>query len=219
MLNSEVDSFGSQATEPRIGAVINKLTGQNLATPSPHKEEVESFDPFDPKNLRIDQSFLKQGVAKKLLTTIPVRKPHRQDFVRVHPDVNYRVPTALLEYERDTYILTPGFAPQRGQNEYYMATIYVCINRQKVVSLWPVKTPGVDGKQMAWHTSAQEAAELAMSRWVRVTANMDLGAYEISEALAEYDEPVWPDLSFRDLLKIGFKNRMIACWGRSLITE
>jgi hypothetical protein len=168
-----------------------------------------AHDPFDPENLRIDQSSLSHGAAKKLLTTIPVRKPHKQDFVRVHPSIDYRVPTALLDFERDTYIITPRFAAQLGQNEYYMATVYVCINRQKVVSLWPVKTPSADGKQSAWYSSAQDGAELAMARWVRITANMELGAYEISEAIADYGEPVWPDLPFRDLLQIGFKTRMI----------
>ena len=33
-----------------------------------------------------------------------------------------------------------------------------------------------------WHQSAAEAAERAMTCWVRVTANRSLGAYEIFEA-------------------------------------
>src|SRR6478609_4411349 len=43
-------------------------------------------DPFDPENLRLDQSFVETSGVKKLLTTVPVRKPNNQDFVRVHPD-------------------------------------------------------------------------------------------------------------------------------------
>jgi hypothetical protein len=43
-----------------------------------------SPDPFDPAALRLDQSFTEGPAVKKLLTTIPVRKPGAQDFVRVH---------------------------------------------------------------------------------------------------------------------------------------
>jgi hypothetical protein len=44
------------------------------------------LDPFDPASLRLDQTFTDGTAVKKLITTIPVRKPSRQDFVRVHSD-------------------------------------------------------------------------------------------------------------------------------------
>ena len=47
-------------------------------------------DPFDPANLRLSQSFTETVGVKKLLTTVPVRKPSPQEFVRVHPDPEYR---------------------------------------------------------------------------------------------------------------------------------
>ena len=47
-------------------------------------------DPFDPANLRLSQSFVETAGVKKLLTTVPVRKPSPQDFVRVHPSPEYR---------------------------------------------------------------------------------------------------------------------------------
>jgi hypothetical protein len=191
----------------------NRLT--NLS----ETETTVPIDPFDPESLRLDQSSLNYGAAKKLLTTIPVRKPHKQDFVRVLSRPDYRVPVALIDFERDTYVVAPQFAAQLSPTEYYMATVYVCINRQKVVSLWPVKTPAADGRQMEWYTSAQTGAELAMIRWVRITANMDLGAYEISEAIADYGEPEWPDLPFRELLRIGFKTRMISDESHTVIQK
>jgi predicted DNA-binding transcriptional regulator AlpA len=39
-------------------------------------------NPFDPAALRLDQSYADTVAVKKLLTTVPVRKPNRQDFVR-----------------------------------------------------------------------------------------------------------------------------------------
>ena len=48
-----------------------------------------------------------------------------------------------------------------------------------------------------------------MTRWVRLTANMSLGAYEIFEAAGNIPQPVWPELSFPELLKIAFRDRLI----------
>ncbi len=37
-------------------------------------------DPFDPASLRLDQSFTEGAGVKKLLTTVPVRKPKSTGF-------------------------------------------------------------------------------------------------------------------------------------------
>ena len=64
-------------------------------------------------------------------------------------------------------------------------------------------------KHNEWHRSAAEAAELAMHRWVRLSANMALGAYEIFEAIGNLPEPIWPELPFSEILRIAFRDRMI----------
>jgi hypothetical protein len=70
---------------------------------------------------------------------------------------------------------------------------------------------------MEWHRSAAEAAELAMARWIRVKANMSLGAYEIFEAASSIPDPQWPALSFNGLLRIAFRDRLIVDAGHSVI--
>jgi hypothetical protein len=168
-------------------------------------------DPFDPAALRLDQSFADTGGVKKLLTTVPVRKPNRQDFVRVHPDPAYRLtPAAIIELkeDREVYLLTPAMASQLP-GEFATATLFTTVNRQGVLHLWPVKLPGPDGKHNEWHRSAAEAAERAMKRWVRLTANLSLGAYEMFEATGDLAEPEWPDLPFVDILKIAFRDRIV----------
>ena len=171
----------------------------------------DDLNPFDPAALRLDQTFAEGTAVKKLLTTVPVRKPNRQDFVRVHPDHDYRLsPAAIIELrdDREIYLVTPTIAPSLTQ-ELVVTTIFTAINRQGVVFLWPVRLPGPNGKQNAWHSSAELAAETAMRRWVRVTSNMSLGAYEVFEAAANIPEPVWPELSFLELIKIAFQNRLV----------
>jgi hypothetical protein len=170
-----------------------------------------ALNPFDPAALRLSQSFADTVGVKKLLTTVPVRKPNRQDFVRVHPEPAYReTPIAIIELkeDRETYLLTPGIA-QQLPGEFNAVTIYTAINRQGVLQLWPVKLPGPDGKHNEWHRSAGEAAERAMEQWVRVKSNTSLGAYELELASGNLPEPVWPDISFEDILKIAFRDRYV----------
>lgn len=167
-------------------------------------------DPFDPSRLRLDPSYVKTIGVKKLLTTVPVRKPTRQEFVRVHPGSEYRLTAAIIESkdERETYLLTPEIA-QQLPNEFTPAVLFTTINRQSVLFLWPVKLPGPDGKENPWHRSAMAAAEKALSAWVRVASNMPLGAYDLHEALGALPEPEWPDFSFSEILRIAFRERYV----------
>jgi hypothetical protein len=169
-------------------------------------------DPFDPASLRLDQSFADTAGVKKLLTTVPVRKPNRQDFVRVHSDPQYRLtPAAIIEVkeDREVYLVLPGLAQQLPPGEFSVVTLYLTINRQGVVHLWPVKLPSPDGKHNEWHRSAAEGAERAMGVWIRVTANMSLGAYEIREATGELSDPDWPAYPFEEILRVAFRGRIV----------
>jgi hypothetical protein len=167
-------------------------------------------DPFDLKNLRLDQSFVESAGVKKLLTTIPVRRPNPQDFIRAHPSSDYRAAFAMIEFkeEREVYLLPPHIALELP-GEFVMAMMHTIINRQGVLSIWPVRLPASDGRINEWHRSAAEAAELAIARWIRVKANMALGAYEIFEAASTIADPKWPGLTFQEIIRIAFRDRLV----------
>ncbi len=67
--------------------------------------EPEPLDPFDPEALRLSQDFAALADVKPILATVPVRKPNKQDYVRIHAAEDYQLTTALLELkeERETY--------------------------------------------------------------------------------------------------------------------
>jgi hypothetical protein len=91
------------------------------------------------------------------------------------------------------------------------------INRQGVLFLWPIRLPGADGKIDEWSRSALDAADEAKTRWVRVTSNMSLGAYEVAVASAQVAEPDWPDLSFQEIIKIAFRDKMVSDWNHPVL--
>jgi hypothetical protein len=170
----------------------------------------EPSDPFDLSNLRLDQSFVESAGVRKLLTTIPVRKPNKQDFNRVHPAPEYRANLAIIDLreDREIYLVPPSIAINLP-GEYAMMTVYTAINRQGVLFLWPVKLPAPDARPNEWNRSAAEAANLAMRRWVRVMPNHSLGAYDIYEAESTVPDPEWPGLSYQEMLRVGFRDHLI----------
>jgi hypothetical protein len=170
-------------------------------------------DPFDPARLRLPQNFGVSLGVKKALLTIPVRKPSKEWFVQVHPDESYRLQTAVIELkeDRETHLVAPELWPELATSEstFGQRAIFTAINRQGVVFLWPIRLPGHDGKLDDWNQSALEAATMAAGNWVRIAANMSLGAYDVFEATCKLPEPEWPDLLFGELLKTAFKSRYI----------
>ena len=180
----------------------------------------EPADPFDLANLRIDPAFIENAGVTKLLTTVPVAKPRPQDFVRVRKDAEYRDTFAVLEWQEDRefYVVVPSVA-QELPGECVYVRLYTTINRQGVVSLWPVKLPGSDGRVLEWHRSLGEAAERAMEGWVRVRANRSLGAYEIFLGSPSIPKPEWPEISFQELVRVGFRDRLVDRLDHPLITK
>ena len=150
------------------------------------------------------------AALKKLLTTVPVRKPNRQDFVRVHPESSYVLDTMLLNLkeERETYLIDPSLRDGITR-ELTFTRLALAVNRQKVVFLWQLRLPDSSGKTDAWSLSAMEAYEEAKRSWVRVSANMSLGAHEIYEALGDLSEPEWPEETMTEIVRIAFRNSFI----------
>jgi hypothetical protein len=168
-------------------------------------------DPFDIASLRLNSSFLETAGVKKLLTTVPARKPSPQDFIRVHPAPEYRENFAMVDLkdDREDYLVRPELL-QELAGEVVFKTVFTAVNRQGVIFLWPIRLPAPDDRKTDWPRSAREAAELAMTRWVRLKANMSLGAYEITLAESVMADPVWPGLSYQDLVRIAYRDRMVA---------
>ena len=180
----------------------------NDDVPSPG--EPKSDDPFDPSRLRLSQDFAANIGVKKALITVPVRKPDRQTFVRVHSDPDYRLETAVLELkeERETYLVARELWPELA-GDVVPKVLRTAVSRQGVIFLWPIRLPDSDGRLDEWSRSALEGAKRAENHWVKLVGNQSLGAYEVYDATGELPDPEWPEVIFDELLKIAFKDRYI----------
>jgi hypothetical protein len=150
------------------------------------------------------------GIKKPLLTVL-VDKPNRSWFFRSHPSADYRLTTYLIEDGRDRYLIAPALHEElQTEPNCKLKLLATCISRQKVTLLWPLTLPQEGGgRGDNWHRSAMEALEMSTRRWIRVVANMDLGANEVFEASGQLSEPEWPQESFAEILRIAFKDKFI----------
>jgi hypothetical protein len=175
--------------------------------------EEKSIDPFNPASLRLDQTFNEGAGVKKLLTTVPVRKPHRQEWVRVHAGDEAFMTVAILEHKDDgeLYFVMPDVA-EALSGECYAAKVHLAITRAGVPFILPVRLPAPDGKWSAWHRSLADAAEQAKRQWVRVASNRSLGAYEILVVANDstIPGPIWPEEPFLKVLEIASQGRVIS---------
>ena len=194
------------------------MTKPTLQAVDPDTSTTSAPNPFDLASLRLNPSFVETAGVKKLLTTVPARRPSPQDFVRVHPSPDYRENFAMIDLkdDREDYLVRPEILPDLAGEVVYK-TIFTAINRQGVVFLWPIRLPAPDDRKSDWPRSQREAAELAMRQWVRLKANMSLGAYEITMAESVMAEPVWPELSYQQLLSIAYRDRMITTLDHAVV--
>ena len=166
---------------------------------------------FDLDSLRLKQDFSETLGIQRVLSHVPVRKPNKTNFIRVHSGEDYRMDVGIVEMkeERETFLVTPAMMSEPGIYELVVpARLVTYITRQGVLALWPLKLEK-DGKLNPWHESALEAAQLAEEQWVSVRADMSLGAYQIFLATAELPEPEWPEHTFSELVRLGFKGLIV----------
>jgi hypothetical protein len=174
--------------------------------------------PIDVAALRIDPDNLAPFMRRPKQLVVPVRKPNRTWFIRVHPDAGYHYATYLLELKDDAgkgtqemYLVHQDLWPDlTGEPTFTPWVLHTAVSRQGDYFLWPIRAPRPDGRRDDWSATAREAAALAQKSWVRVLANMTLGAYDVLEASAKLPEPVWPSASFDELVNRAFRDTFIA---------
>jgi len=101
------------------------------------------------------------------------------------------------------YVIVPGMMAALGE-EVHSYCLRPYINRSGSYRLWPLRLPGPDGRTNEWHRTAAIAAAIAMKKWVRVTANRNLGGYEVYEAAIQPPDPEWPELTLDEMLRLAF---------------
>ena len=200
-----------------------EVTDFTISRPAPSTTKPDTvYDPFNPETFRIDQSELDQPVVKASLTAIAIRKPEPLEWIRVHPDPSYRmgpVPFISLKRSGEFYLVLPTLRSSLRPREYWIGEIFLATNRLSKPFFWITTLQSPTGRISDWYTSAIECAEKAMKEWVQIVADSDAGVYTAPSAEEKLEEPEWPEQSFDELFRIGFKRRRVESMDHPVFTQ
>jgi len=191
---------------------------------SNNSQENKKPNPFDPESLRIAPGGNGDIPIKKLITTIPVKKPSREMFVRTSPKKEHTIDLLLLELkdESEVYVVSPKLHDAlMGEATVSVKTLVVTKTRQSIIILWTLKSPNGNGRTDNWSASAWQAAAKAKTKWTRMVANMSLGAYDIYTAQSSgIPEPTWDDLpTMQEMLEIAFRGKFIDSYDHPVLKK
>jgi hypothetical protein len=160
--------------------------------------------------ISLPQNFGAVAGVKKVLTTVPVRRPGNQTFFQVRRGEDWRIQTAILQLKDDSdcFLVMPDLLHEVGQ-EVRPKLLYTAISRDGNPFLWPVNLPGEDGRLDTWSQSAHAAAQIAEKSWIRLVSNRSFGAYEVMQAAGNLEDPEWPELTFQELVNLAFKDKVV----------
>ncbi|EMI19532.1 hypothetical protein RMSM_03563 [Rhodopirellula maiorica SM1] len=181
---------------------------QSLGSPKPIDEATP--DPFNPAALRLSNADSAGLGVKRVITSIRVGKPNKQEFVRVHPSEDYRIDTTILEdlHDRESYLVAPTLWSELA-GEVKPVRLVTSVTRHGTLFLWPGTLPPSEGRTNRWHESMLEAQVLAVKTWIRVQSDMAAGEYAVFRATSPLSEPEWGELTFPEILKLAFGGRFI----------
>jgi hypothetical protein len=173
--------------------------------------EEERPDPLNPDLYRVSGPTVQVEAG---ILAVPVRKPNKQEFVRVHPDPAYTRDVELLEFtggggDKDLYLVAPQVRPMVS-DDMRPYLLHTTISRDKVLFLWQVRiTADSNDGGRRWSQTALAATAEAKELWIKLLSNRALGGYEIVRAVTDHGDPKWPDLTFSEIFAIAFRDKLI----------
>ncbi|MBN8457480.1 MAG: hypothetical protein J0M04_06570 [Verrucomicrobia bacterium] len=125
--------------------------------------------------------------SEKLLTSLLVRKPKRDEWVRVHPTISARVYIYEAREENAHYIVLPEVVePLRDVVRYVQLSL--ATNYSGGHFVWPVPVP-TERRPHRAHVTAFAAAERAAREWIRISWGKD--DYDLYRRSSAQVDPVW----------------------------
>lgn len=193
-------------------SVVPSPEGEN----KPESEEKTSPDflnPHQPEDLWIDPSKIHGKAAlNRPITTIPIRKPNKHEFFRTHPGEEFWHAVAFVEIDRILYPVHPEMVCHLDEDDIFYAILALAISKSGELFFWPLKMSS-KGRSNMWNDSALEIAKSAIHKWTKIRSRQEdgrgSGYYAPEIPLADFGDPVWPDLSVKQLYDIAFKGGRI----------
>jgi hypothetical protein len=146
--------------------------------------------------------------AREILSTVSVRRPKNNEFVRVDPAKSLTTIVWEDKDEGETYFVDPKIRPLMiAGTSTKMLTL--AVNQAGAIFIWPVPVDDEFSRKNSWNESARAGFHQAKTEWVKLVGDRGAGLYRIYVAEGELPPPRWPDKAFTELLALAFNNRLI----------
>jgi hypothetical protein len=220
---TQSETNSAPATEAELRANAEAIVqAAKSAAPKPTSGDAEAttakfFD--DLEKLRLSPEDTGGLGSKKVLTTVPVRRPGKQEFFRCHPDEAMTL-TAMLfvdSADGEAYFVAPAMRDcDVLANQVKPTLLQLTVLRSGVLIIWPLTLPNSEkgsGGGKSWHESALKARVIGKTKWTRVVADKAINGYQTYVAEGKLDGPDWVKLldgkTFNELLEIAFADKII----------
>ncbi len=199
-----------EISDKKLTANSNNVRNKIMNTPAINAKSTQSNSTSNISAMRLSANYGATLGVKKLLTNVPVGRPKKTNFFRSHPADDMTFPAMLLEQKEsnETYLVLPEVAQEISELVRPMQ-MHAAIDRHNNISLIPVPLPGEDGSRNPWHESLAQAVQLSKDKWLRISANMSLGGYDVFVAEATLSEPEWPEYGIEALIEVAFRGKII----------
>jgi hypothetical protein len=161
--------------------------------------------------------------GENVLNHIEVRKPHQQEFFRVHP--TWQLSTRAIIDKRGgrdvVHLLHKSLMPWSVtlEEDSVPILIVVCINLKGQIFLWVVRK-GKDGSDpSSLYSTALQHIEAARSHWIR-RLWVGESRMHVKRVADLPNKPAWPEnITFQEIVVAGFKSRIIRDENAPLLKE
>jgi ferredoxin len=193
----------------------------NISQPEPSVNgEAPGFNIFDPGASLDDDSVPEVNPP---VQDIPIRKPNKLKFYRVHPKfvVDRDILVVPDGMDEVTYLCFPKLIDEFPE-AIRRARLYPYIGTDsKQVCLWRINHPTRTGgkRNQKIFDTAVRAAQQAQTEWTRIWWNLETSHYTHQTSRADLGEPRWPDLEFEEILRIAFEGLVIDSLDHEVLRE
>jgi hypothetical protein len=181
------------------------------------KPDIKLVETPPPEDVFNDVEALRRTATLKVsrravMVNVAVRKPANNVYFRVNPAPEMILDASVILGDNgsdDFYFVHPRMLnhPVILPRLRKVTIVVVYSWPGGAISLWPV--PNIEETRIACWKSARAASERAKEEWVQLCWNADLRDYDVCIAAGIKTDPVWPDKSLPDLLKLGFAAKII----------
>jgi hypothetical protein len=165
---------------------------------------------FDLQTIRLKQNYGENFATQKRVMRVPVTKPKKGNFFMVRTGDEWQIPVTIIEGDdnNESHLVLDHVAAEVPEF-CRQVTLFTAIDRRNNIFLIPIPHPGPDGQRNSWHESLLRCLVEAQTRWVRVSSNREINAYDLHSAKGDLNAPEWPVMSFSAILNTAFQNKLI----------